>query len=128
MLASIALIKSSRFQSDHKPGGGPPAFVTNISGESHSLNNLSLPSSVVTSPTTLMTLEDDIDRIESAAAAKDSEERELIMTFTPSKAKALAHPKPKPFDDAHTIAHLPPIPNSIFLSSFPKRHICKLTH
>ena len=74
------------------------------------------------------TLEDVIDRIESAAADNDSEERELITTFTPSNAKALAQPKPKPFDEAHTIAHLPSIPKSIFLSSFLNKHICKLTH
>ena len=31
MLASIALMKSSRLQSDQRPGGGPPALVTRMS-------------------------------------------------------------------------------------------------
>ena len=44
-----AFKKSSRTQSDQIPGGGPPALLINISGESQASSILFFPSSVVMS-------------------------------------------------------------------------------
>jgi hypothetical protein len=53
MLASSARMKSSRLQSAHSPGGGPPALVTRMStcGPA-AASTAARPSSVVMSATT----------------------------------------------------------------------------
>ena len=123
IFASIALIKSSRSQSDHKPGGGPPALVTKISGASHAFNILVRPSVVVTSPGTQITFDEESSLIALPAFSRSSSDLEFITTFTPSIASALAQPNPKPFEEAQTIAHFPFIPRSIFL---PSLHFIKI--
>ena len=54
MLASSALMKSSRPQSDHSPGGGPPALVTRMSN-GPCASTAARPASVVMSPATVTT-------------------------------------------------------------------------
>ena len=52
MLASTALIQSSRVQSRKSPKGGPPAFVTRISGAGHAASARARPDSDVASAIT----------------------------------------------------------------------------
>jgi hypothetical protein len=55
MLASIALIQSSRVQLRKSPGGGPPALLTRMSIWPAAFSAASRPSCVVMSPTTSVT-------------------------------------------------------------------------
>jgi hypothetical protein len=56
MLASSALIQSSRVQLRKSPGGGPLALLTRISGSGQALSTASRPAGVVMSPTTSVTV------------------------------------------------------------------------
>ncbi len=52
MLASTAAIQSSRDQSWNRPGGGPPLFVTTMSGDGHAARSAARVASRAMSPTT----------------------------------------------------------------------------
>jgi len=56
MLASIALIQSSRVQLRKSPGGGPPALLIKISGSGQAFSAASRPAGVVMSPATSVTV------------------------------------------------------------------------
>src|SRR4029079_18474410 len=56
MLASIALIQSSRVQLRKSPGGGPPALLIRISGSGQAFSAASRPAGVVMSPATSVTV------------------------------------------------------------------------
>src|SRR6185312_7303908 len=56
MLASSALIQTSRFHSRKSPGGGPPALLTRMSGSGQEANAALRPSAVVMSQATVVTL------------------------------------------------------------------------
>ena len=56
MLASIALIQSSRVQLRKSPGGGPPALLMRMSGSGQAFSTASRPAGVVMSPTISVTL------------------------------------------------------------------------
>ena len=59
MLASIALIQSSRFQLRKSPGGGPPALLIRISGSGQAFSAASRPAGVAMSPATSVTVRPD---------------------------------------------------------------------
>ena len=113
ILASSALMKSSRSQSVHMPGGGPPALVTRISTSPAAASTLARPSSLVMSAAMASTSTPYLSLISLAAACNGPSVRAFITRCTPSAAKASAHPRPNPFDDAHTSARFPAIPVSI---------------
>ena len=98
-----AFKKSSRTQSDQIPGGGPPALLINISGESQASSILFFPSSVVMSHAiaVILTLCDDNW---SAAFSISSFVLAQIVKDTPAFARASAQPNPNPLEDAQTIA------------------------
>ena len=56
MLASIALIQSSRVQLRKSPGGGPPALLIRMSGSGQAFSAASRPAGVVMSPATSVTV------------------------------------------------------------------------
>src|SRR5690242_9820797 len=113
MLASTALIQSSRFQSRKLPGGGPPALLTMMSGSGHAARTCLRPSSVVTSTATAVTFTPYFLRISSAVASSSDLVRALITRSTPSPASAVAQPLPRPLLAAQTIALRPLMPISI---------------
>ena len=115
MLASSALMKSSRLQSDHRPGGGPPAFVTRMSVSRAFSSTAARPASVVMSPATATTSTPCAWRIAAAVASSASAPRALITRSTPSAASASAQPRPRPFDAAQTMARLPLMPKSMLV-------------
>ena len=98
------------------PGGGPPAFVTKMS---------SCPSSAVACSTNSRP-ELGVDRSASrvmtsppiavAASLSLAASRPQIATRTPSAARALAAPSPRPAEPAATAAVRPLMPRSIFKS------------
>ena len=113
MLASSALMKSSRDQSDQTPGGGPPALLTRMSTAPAASSTAARPASVVMSPATAVTETPCASRIAAAVASSASAPRALITRSTPSPASASAQPRPSPFEAAQTIARFPRIPRSI---------------
>src|SRR5215831_6565508 len=113
MLASIALIQSSRVQSWKSPGGGPPALLTRMSGLGHALSAAARPASVVMSPGTAVTLAAVASRISLAVFSRSAAVRAVMTSSTPSRASAMAQPLPKPLLAAHTIARLPRMPKSM---------------
>src|SRR3954466_8558464 len=113
MLASIALIQSSRVQLRKSPGGGPPALLTRISGSGQAFSAASRPSGVVMSPATSVMVTPGLAlRISAAVFASVSAPRAVSVTWTPSAASAIAQARPKPLLDAHTMARRPLIPRS----------------
>ena len=56
MLASSALIQSSRVQLRKSPGGGPPALLIRMSGSGQAFSTASRPAGVVMSPTISVTV------------------------------------------------------------------------
>src|SRR5205807_8472414 len=122
MLASIALIQSSRVQLRRSPGGGPPALLNRISGSGQAFNAASRPAGVVMSPATSVTVTPGCAlRISAAVFASASSPRAVSVTFTPSAASAVAQARPKPLLDAHTMARRPLIPRSTV--SLPLRQV-----
>src|SRR5690606_31866044 len=117
MLASTALRQSSSEKSLKSPGGGPPALLIRMSGFGHASSRARRPSSVVTSQAMAVTLGAPSWRRCSAVASSASLPRAQIVSSTPSRASASAHPLPKPLDAAQTIADLPLMPRS--MASFP---------
>src|SRR4051794_23344301 len=117
MLASIALIQASRFQSRKLPGGGPPALLTTMSGSGHAASTCLRPSSVVTSTATAVTFTPCFLRISSAVASSSDLVRALMTRSTPSPASAIAQPLPRPLLAAQTIALRPLMPMSILRCS-----------
>src|SRR6186713_3301353 len=117
MLASIALIQSSRFQSRKSPGGGPPALLTMMSGSGQAASTCLRPASVVTSTATAVTFTPCFLRISSAVASSSALVRALITRSTPSSANAMAQPLPNPLLAAQTIALRPRIPMSMCVCS-----------
>src|SRR3954449_988541 len=116
MLASIALIQSSRVQLRKSPGGGPPALLTRMSGSGQAFSAASRPAGVVMSPATSVTVTPGLAlRMSSAALARTSAPRAVIVTCTPSAASAAAQARPNPLLDAHTSARRPLIPRSTVL-------------
>ncbi len=113
MLASSALIHSSRRHSRKSPAGGPPALVTRMSGLGHAAKVASRPASVVMSPATAMTFAPVAARISAAAASSASAPRAVITSSTPSRANDMAQALPSPLLAAHTMALRPRIPSSI---------------
>ena len=113
MLASSAARKSSRDQSDHIPGGGPPAFVTRMSGAPAASITARCPSGVVTSAATASTDTPWARRIASAAASSASAPRALTTRSHPAAASASAQPRPSPLEEAQTTALRPRMPRSI---------------
>src|SRR5215510_5786596 len=121
MLASIALIQSSRFQSRKSPGGGPPALLITMSGSGHAASTCLRPASLVTSTATGVTFTPVFLRISSAVASSSVLVRALITRSTPSRASATAQPLPNPLLAAQTIALRPLIPMSIACSLIDAR-------
>jgi len=70
MLASMALIQSSRFHSRKSPRGGPPALLTRMSGFGQAASAAARPASVVMSPATAVTFAPVAARISAAAASR----------------------------------------------------------
>src|SRR6478735_8512534 len=113
MLASSALIQSSRVQLRKSPGGGPPALLIRISGFGQAFRAASRPAGVVMSPATLVTVTPGLAlRISAAVFASASAPRAVSVTWTPSLASCMAQARPKPLLDAHTMARRPLIPRS----------------
>src|SRR5437588_4333871 len=113
MLASSALIQSSRVQLRKSPGGGPPALLTRMSGSGQAFSAASRPPGVVMSPATSVTVTSGCNlRISAAVFASASAPRAVNVTCTPSAASAIAQARPRPLLDAHTIARRPLIPRS----------------
>ena len=113
MLASIALIQSSRVQLRKSPGGGPPALLTRMSGSGQASSAAARPSGVVMSPATAVTLTPVLAlRISSAVFFSASAPRAVSVTCTPSRASAMAQARPRPLLDAQTMARRPLIPRS----------------
>ena len=117
MLASIALIQSSRVQLRKSPGGGPPALLTRMSGSGQAFSTASRPAGVVMSPTISVTVTPGLAlRISSAVFFSASAPRAVSVTCTPSLASAMAQARPRPLLDAQTMARRPLIPRStVFL-------------
>lgn len=115
MLASTAAMKSSRLQSLHMPGGGPPAFVTRMSALGAAAITLARSTSAVMSPATVVTSTPWAARIPEAVASSASAPRALMTRLTPASASASAQPRPSPLDAAQTIAVRPLIPRSMSL-------------
>ena len=85
MLASIALIQSSRVQLRKSPGGGPPALLIRISGSGQAFSTASRPAGVVMSPTISVTVTPGLAlRISSAVFFSASAPRAVSVTCTPS--------------------------------------------
>ena len=114
MLALTAACQSSGVQSRKSPGGGPPALFTKMSTSPAAANALSRPSGVVISQATAVTLAPVAALISSAVRVISASVREQIVTFTPSRAKEVAQPRPSPLLAAQTSAFFPAIPRSIF--------------
>jgi hypothetical protein len=113
MLASIALIQSSRVQLRKSPGGGPPALFTRISGSGQAFSTASRPAGVVMSPTISVTVTEGLAlRISAAVFASASVPRAVTVTCTPSLASAIAQARPNPLLDAQTMARRPLMPRS----------------
>src|SRR6185503_14611009 len=124
MLASIALIQASRFQSRKLPGGGPPALLTTMSGSGQAASTCLRPSSVVTSTATAVTFTPCFLRISSAVASSSDLVRALITRSTPSPASAMAQPLPKPLLAAQTIALRPLMPISMCVAPVILSNAC----
>ena len=87
MLASIALIQSSRVQLRKSPGGGPPALLIRMSGSGQAFSTASRPAGVVMSPATSVTVTPGLAlRISSAVFFSASAPRAVSVTCTPSLA------------------------------------------
>lgn len=113
MLASIALIQSSRVQLRKSPGGGPPALFTRMSGSGQPFSTASRPAGVVISPMISVTVTPGFFcRISSAVFFNASAPRAVNVTCTPSSASAIAQARPNPLLDAQTMARRPLIPRS----------------
>ena len=113
MLASIALIQSSRVQLRKSPGGGPPALLIRMSGSGQAFSTASRPAGVVMSPTISVTVISGWAlRISSAVCFSASAPRAVKVTWTPSLASAMAQARPKPLLEAQTMARRPLIPRS----------------
>ena len=113
MLASIALIQSSRVQLRKSPGGGPPALLIRMSGSGQAFSAASRPAGVVMSPATSVTVTPGLAlRISSAVFFSASAPRAVSVTCTPSLASAMAQARPRPLLDAQTMARRPLIPRS----------------
>ena len=113
MLASIALIQSSRVQLRKSPGGGPPALLIRISGSGQAFSAASRPAGVVMSPATSVTVTPGFAlRISAAVFSSASAPRAVSVTCTPSLASAIAQARPRPLLDAQTMARRPLIPRS----------------
>src|SRR5262245_7816325 len=113
MLASIALIQSSRVQLRKSPGGGPPALLMRISGSGQALSTCSRPAGVVMSPTISVTVMPGFFfRISSAVAFSASAPRAVSVPCTPSLASAIAQARPSPLLEAQMMARRPLIPRS----------------
>ena len=119
MLASTALIQSSRPHSRKSPRGGPPALFTRMSGSGHAASAAARPASVVMSPGTAVTLTPVSLRISSAVFSRSAAVRAVITRSTPSRASDIAQARPSPLLAAQTIAFLPLMPRS--MGAFPPR-------
>src|SRR5579883_36633 len=113
MLASSALIQMSRSHSRKSPGGGPPALLTRMSGLGQASSASRLPSSVVMSAASAVTLTPVLRRISSAVASRAGLPRARITRLAPSAASAMAQPLPSPLLAAQTKAVLPLMPKSM---------------
>ena len=107
MLASIAAIHMSRSQSRKSPGGGPPALLMRMSGSGQAARAASRPATVAMSPAEIVTRTPVRARISAAVASSGPALRAVIVTCTPSSAKAIAQARPNPLLAAHTSAVLP---------------------
>src|SRR3954464_5684419 len=113
MLASNALIQSSRVQLRKSPGGGPPALLMRISGSGQAFSTASRPAGVVMSPTISVTVTPGLAlRISSAVFFRPPAPRAVSVTWTPSLASAMAQARPRPLLEAQTMARRPLIPRS----------------
>ena len=117
MLASTALIQSSRSHSRKSPRGGPPALFTRMSGAGHAASAAARPASVVMSPATAVTFTPVSLRISSAVRSRSAAVRAVITTSTPSRASDMAQARPSPLLAAQTMAFLPLRPRS--MAGFP---------
>src|SRR5436190_17587210 len=113
MFASSALIHAARSHSRKSPVGGPPALLMRMSGAGHAASAAQRPSSVVMSPTTVVTRTPVALRISCAVFSSASRPRAVTTRFTPSRARANAQPLPRPFDAAQTRAVFPRMPRSM---------------
>ena len=113
MLASMARWKSSLSQSDHRPGGGPPALVTRISTAPAAASTWARPSSPVISAAMPVTWTPVAAAISATVACKTAPSRPFSTRSTPASASAMAQPRPNPRDEAQTSARFPRNPKSI---------------
>ncbi len=91
--------KSSRPQSDQRPGGGPPALVTRMSNGPAAASTAARPASVVMSAATVVDGHLKARRGSPAAVASSaSAPRAFSTRSTPASARASAQPRPSPFD------------------------------
>ena len=107
--ASIASRSSSR----KSRRGGPPLLLIRISGSGQASSRARCPSGVETSAATACTVAPHSARIASAVASNVVASRPLTTTSHPSRARCIAQPRPKPRDDAQTIALRPSSPKSM---------------
>src|SRR5438128_2889471 len=116
MLPSTALRQSSSEKPLKSPGGGPPALLMRMSGFGHAASSALRPASVVTSHTTGITFTP-AEASSFAVTLSASAPRAQIVTSTPSRASAFAQPLPRPLEAAQTMAFLPLMPKSMYVSS-----------
>ena len=116
MLASSALIQSSRLQFRKSPAGGPPALLIRISGSGQAARIAPRPSAVVTSAAIATGSMPVAASISSAARCRTSGRRATITSFTPSPPSASAQLLPSPMLAAQTIAVRPRNPNSMLVA------------
>ncbi len=105
-------MKSSRSQSVHRPGGGPPALVTRMSTSPAAASTLARPASDVISAATGVTLDAEFvaDRLGRGLQRLLRRARSSPDRPPPRPARA-AQPSPSPLDDAQTSARLPVSPD-----------------
>ncbi len=121
MLASSARIQASRSQSRKSPAGGPPALLTRISGSGQAASAAARPDSLVMSPATVRMSAPVSARIAAAVSSSADAVRAVMVTATPSRASAVAQPRPSPLLAAQTKARLPAKPKSMSAVPAPTR-------
>src|SRR5450830_1061161 len=113
MLASRALIQSSRCHWRKSPGGGPPALVTTMSKSGWAAKMRARPSALATSAATHSARPGPRAFRRSAASRSGPSVRATMTTCTPSRTSAVAQARPRPELAPHTRALRPEIPRSM---------------
>ncbi|CFP65906.1 Uncharacterised protein [Bordetella pertussis] len=113
IIASNALIQSSRLQSRKSPGKGPSALLIRMSGAGQAASAASRPSARVRSAATQPTPMPASRVICAAACSSVCAVRAASVTLTPSSASWRAQARPIPRLPPNTSAVLPAIPRSM---------------